>query len=94
MVILLTSTESCLCLKAPREFPRVSLPEINIPRLNTSGWNFPQAALAGGGTTKNTNLGGVHITVNGYNARNDNELAQIVADKINEMIDQDDSVYK
>ncbi|MCI6788171.1 MAG: hypothetical protein MR574_10770 [Oscillospiraceae bacterium] len=71
-----------------------SLPEINIPRLNTSGWNFPQAALAGGGTTKNTNLGGVHITVNGYNARNDNELAQIVADKINEMIDQDDSVYK
>lgn len=36
----------------------------------------------------------LHITVNGYNARNDNELAQIVADKINEMIDQDDSVYK
>lgn len=71
-----------------------TLPEINIPRLNTSGWNLPQAALAGGGTTKNTNLGGVHITVNGYNARNDNELAQIVADKINEMIDQDDSVYK
>ena len=71
-----------------------SLPEINIPRLNTSGWNLPQVALAGGGTTKNTNLGGVHITVNGYNARNDNELAQIVADKINEMIDQDDSVYK
>lgn len=71
-----------------------SLPEINMPRMNTSGWNLPQAALAGGGTTKNTNLGGVHITVNGYNARNDNELAQIVADKINEMIDQDDSVYK
>ena len=59
-----------------------------------SCWNFPQAALAGGGTTRTTNLGGVYITVNGYNARNDDELAQTVADKINGMIHEDDSVFK
>lgn len=71
-----------------------SLPELTLPHFDGSGWNFPQAALAGGGTTRTTNLGGVYITVNGYNARNDDELAQTVADKINGMIDQDDSVFK
>ena len=75
------------------------LPWPELPRFPRGIMNMPQAAVAGLGgavTTNNrtTNLGGVHITVNGYNARNDNELAQIVADKINEMIDQDDSVYK
>lgn len=30
----------------------------------------------------------------GYNARNDDELAQTVADKINGMIHEDDSVFK
>lgn len=53
-----------------------SLPELTLPHFDGSGWNFPQAALAGGGTTRTTNLGGVYITVNGYNARNDDELAQ------------------
>ena len=74
-----------------------SLPELTPPYFDGSGWNFPQAALAGGGTTRTTNLGGVYITVNGYNARNDDELAQIVADKINGMIHEvheDDSVFK
>ena len=71
-----------------------SLPELALPHFDGSGWNFPQAALAGGGTTRTTNLGGVYITVNGYNARNDDELAQIVADKINGMIHEDDSVFK
>lgn len=74
-----------------------SLPELTLPHFDGSDWNFPQAVLAGGGTTRTTNLGGVYITVNGYNARNDDELAQIVADKINGMIHEvheDDSVFK
>ena len=71
-----------------------SLPELTLPHFDGSGWNFPQAALAGGGTTRTTNLGSVYITVNGYNARNDDELAQNAADKNNDMIDQDDSVFK
>ena len=70
------------------------LPELTLPHFDGSSWNFPQAALAGGGTTRTTNLGGVYITVNGYNARNDDELAQTVADKINGMIHEDDSVFK
>jgi len=70
------------------------MPELTLPHFDGSGWNFPQAALAGGGTTRTTNLGGVYITVNGYNARNDDELAQTVADKINGMIHEDDSVFK
>ena len=71
-----------------------AMPELTLPHFDGSGWNFPQAALAGGGTTRTTNLGGVYITVNGYNARNDDELAQTVADKINGMIHEDDSVFK
>lgn len=71
-----------------------TLPELTLPHFDGSGWNFPQAPLAGGGTTKTTNLGGVYITVNGYNARSDDELAQTVADKINGMIHEDDSVFK
>lgn len=66
-----------------------SLPELTLPHFDGSGWNFPQAALAGGGTTRTTNLGGVYITVNGYNTRNDDELTQTVADKINGMIHED-----
>ena len=45
-----------------------SLPELTLPHFDGSGWNFLQAALAGGGTTRTTNRGGVYITVNGYNA--------------------------
>ena len=71
-----------------------SLPELTLPHFDGSGWNFPQAALVGGSMTRTTNLGGVYITVNGYNARNDDELAQTVADKINGMIHEDDSVFK
>lgn len=71
-----------------------SLPELTLPHFDGSGWNFPQAALAGGGTTRTTNLGSVYITVNGYNVRNDDELTQTVANKINGMIHEDDSVFK
>lgn len=67
----------------------------------SSGVSLPQMALAGRGTAttnnnnqKTTNLGGVSITVNGYNARNDDELARTIADKINGMMDEDESVYK
>lgn len=63
--------------------------------------HIPQAALAGAGSSnvtntnnKTTNLGGVHITVNGYNVRNDDELARVLADKINGMMEEDDAVFK
>ena len=78
------------------KLPKIDLPEFSLPQPAFAGM------AAGGATTNNTtnnnqrttNLGGVHITVNGYNARNDDELAKVVADKINGMISEDDAVFK
>lgn len=39
-------------------------------------------------------MGGIHLTVNGYNVRDDDALASMVANKINEMLDEDGSVFK
>ena len=39
-------------------------------------------------------MGGVHVTVYGYNAKNDDELAKTIVDKINGMIDVDDNTFK
>lgn len=66
------------------------LPGMNLPKLPRGGWNLPQPALAGYGNTtttnnRTTNLGGVHITVNGYNVQDDDQLATMVAGKINEL---------
>lgn len=83
------------------------LPEIDIPQIHSLGaWGgkggLPEAALASGGsapvTTNNNqrtvNMGGIHLTVNGYNVQNDDQLASMVANKINEMMDEDNSVFK
>lgn len=82
-----------------------ALKNLKLPRIDLPMLRFPEpsfAGMTGGGTTNNnttnhnktTNLGGVHITINGYNARNDDELARVVADKINGMISEDDAVFK
>ena len=38
--------------------------------------------------------GGVHLTVNGYNVQDDDQLATMVANKINDMMEEDNSVFK
>ena len=40
------------------------------------------------------NMGGIHLTVNGYNVQDDDQLATMVANKINDMMDEDNSVFK
>lgn len=83
------------------------LPEIDIPQIHSlDAWGgkggMPEAVLASGGsapvTTNNNqrtvNMGGIHLTVNGYNVQNDDQLASMVANKINEMMDEDNSVFK
>lgn len=67
---------------------------------------YPLGANAGkfagggtGGTTTNnnqktTNLGGVNIYVTGSNNQSADDLAKTVADKINDMLDEDNSVFK
>lgn len=65
--------------------------------------SLPNLAFAGAGgqtlnTTNNnqktTNLGGVNIYVNGGSGQSGDEIAKMVADKINDMLDEDNSVYK
>jgi hypothetical protein len=34
-----------------------------------------------------------YVVVNGYNARNDNDLADTVVQRINEMLNEDDKVW-
>ncbi|MCD8147855.1 MAG: hypothetical protein LUD84_11390 [Clostridiales bacterium] len=68
--------------------------------LSDASLQMPELALASGGTTttnnnqNTTNLGGISIVVNGYNAQDDNALAKMVADKISDMFDEDTAVFK
>lgn len=76
----------------------LELPDIPALRFREPAFaGMTGSGFAASNTTNNhktTNLGGVHITVNGYNARDDDELARVVADKINGMISEDDAVFK
>ena len=55
-----------------------------------------QLALAGaGGTTNNRtiNVGGIQVAVNGYNARNDRDMAKLVARRLNEELNGESAVW-
>ena len=70
-------------------FTGLSIPEINAGQL-------AQAGAGGGGTVSNSktiNMGGLTVNVNGYNVQNDDDLADKVADRINAMLNEDDSVW-
>ena len=43
--------------------------------------------------SRNVTINGLSVNVNGYNARNDNDLADTVVQRINEMLNEDDSVW-
>ncbi len=70
--------------------------------LDLSSFSMPDLAesvSAGSGSVTNNenhtvNLGGIQVVVNGYNAQNDNELARMVADKINEMLNEESAVFR
>ena len=69
-------------------FTGLSLPEIGAG----------QFALAGAGSgdsvvNNNRSIGSVQVVVNGYNAKNDNDLADTVVQRINEMLNEDDKVW-
>ena len=69
-------------------FTGLSIPEINASQLALAG--------AGGGSVSNSktiNMGGLTVNVNGYNVQNDDDLADKVADRINAMLNEDDSVW-
>ena len=65
----------------------LSLPEIGAGQL----------AMAGAGASSIVNntryIGTVQVVVNGYNARNDNDLADTLVHRINEMLNEDSRVW-
>ena len=83
------------------DLPNFNLPDLNLPDPWGGKGDLPDLALAGGGSASTTNnnqrtinMGGIHLTVNGYNVRDDDALATMVANKINDMMDEDSSVFK
>ena len=82
------------------DLPNFNLPDLKLPDLWGGKGGLPDLALAGGGTASTTNNNqrtintNVHLTVNGCNVRDDDALATMVANKINDMMDEDSSVFK
>ncbi len=69
-------------------FTGLSIPEIGAGQLALAG-----AGASGSTINHNNSIGSVQVVVNGYNAQNDNDLANMVAHRINEMLNEDDSVW-
>ena len=53
------------------------------------------AGAGGGGVTHNRtiNMGGLSVVVNGHEAKNDNDLADSIVHRINDMLNEDGSVW-
>ena len=67
--------------------------EISIPEIG--GAQLAMAGAGGGGVTNNRNvtINGLSVNVNGYEARNDNDLADTIVHRINDMLNEDGSVW-
>jgi hypothetical protein len=42
---------------------------------------------------RTVNIGGLSVVVNGYEAQNDNDLADVIVHRINDMLNEDGSVW-
>lgn len=69
-------------------FTGLSIPEI-------SGAQLAMAGAGSGGVTNNRtiNMGGLSVVVNGYESKNDNDLADTIVHQINDMLNEDGSVW-
>jgi len=68
-------------------FTGLSLPDIGAGQLAMAG--------AGGGVTNNRSvtINGLSVSINGYEAKNDTDLADTIVHRINEMLNEDGSVW-
>ena len=64
-----------------------ALSGLHMPALNASG-----LAVAGG-SNRTVNVGGIQVAVNGYNAQNDTDLANMVARRLNEELNRESAVW-
>lgn len=69
-------------------FTGLSVPEIG-------GAQLAMAGAGGGGVTNNRNvtINGLSVNVNAYEARNDNDLADTIVHRINDILNEDGSVW-
>ena len=69
-------------------FTGLSIPEI-------SGAQLAMAGAGSGGVANNRtiNMGGLSVVVNGYESKNDNDLADTIVHRINDMLNEDGSVW-
>lgn len=65
-------------INAAAEMARSAMSAVGTPSFG-GNWNTP----FGGGNVNNTTYGAINVTVNGANTSNADELAQIIADRIN-----------
>ena len=64
--------------------------------LSLPDFNAGQLAMAGGGAVSNShtvNMGGLSVVVNGYEAQSDDDLADTIVRRINEMLGEDGAVW-
>ena len=86
---ILLSTIRDLAGTVGSAFTGLSIPDINAAQLAFAG-----GGAAGGVTNNRTiNMGGLSVVVNGYETKNDNDLADTIVQRINEMLNEDDSVW-
>ena len=64
-----------------------ALSGMQMPALNDS-----RLALAGG-SNRTVNVGGIQVSVNGYQAQNDTDLANMVARRLNEELNKESAVW-
>ena len=64
-----------------------ALSGMQMPALNASG-----LALAGS-SNRTVNVGGIQVSVNGYQAQNDTDLANMVARRLNEELNKESAVW-
>jgi len=85
---LLLNTVRDLAGTVGTAFTSLSLPEISGPQIALAGG-------AGGGVTNNRSMtiNGLSVNINGYEAKNDNDLADTIVHRINDMLNEDDSVW-
>ena len=70
-------------------FTGLSIPDINAGQLALAGGG------AAGGVTNNRSMtiNGLSVNINGYEAKNDDDLADTIVHRINNMLNEDDSVW-
>ena len=86
---VLISTIRDLAGTVSSAFTNLAIPEMNAGQLALAG------GVAAGGVTNNRtiNMGGLSVVVNGYEAMNDDDLTDTIVHRINEMLNEDGSVW-